>query len=212
MKISSVFIQPPENLNIHWYTFFNTEQKDRLYSHQMKSSLDGIDAHRYLATAFKHAKADVLLDKLLYSDITTYLPEDLLVKMDIATMANSLEVRSPFLDHEFMEFTAKIPPHLKLNHSTLKAILKKSLEDLLPKNILNRPKMGFGIPIMEWFRGDLKDYVRDILLSDKSLKRGYFERTYIEELLDEHIFGNKNHANRIWALLMLEIWHRAFNL
>lgn len=211
-KISSIFIQPPENLNIHWYSFFNIEQKDRLYSDQMKNYLRGIDAHEYMASHFRDAPAGHLMDKLLYTDIKTYLPEDLLVKMDIATMANSLEVRSPFLDHEFMEFTAKIPFHLKLNGSTLKSILKKSLKDLLPTNILTRRKMGFGMPIIEWFRVDLKDYVQDILLSEESLKRGYFERAYIEGILNEHIFQNKNHANRIWSLLMLELWHRSFDL
>jgi asparagine synthase (glutamine-hydrolysing) len=211
-KASWVFVQPPEDLNIHWYSFFNIEQKDRLYSDRMKNFLSGIDAHEYMASYFRAAPADQLMDKLLYADMKTYLPEDLLVKMDIATMANSLEVRSPFLDHEFMEFTAKIPFHLKLRGSTLKYILKKSLKGFLPENIMSRHKMGFGLPIIEWFRVDLKDYIRDILLSEESLNRGYFERAYIQGILDEHIFQHKNHANRIWALLMLELWHRSFNL
>jgi asparagine synthase (glutamine-hydrolysing) len=211
-KISSTFIQSPENLNIHWYAFFNKEQKARLYSDPMKKGVSDVDAYEYLARRFKHAQADHLMDKQLYTDIKTYLPEDLLVKMDIATMANSLEVRSPFLDHEFMELTASMPFSLKLHGSSLKYILKKSLKGFLPDNIMTRRKMGFGIPIMEWFRTDLKDYVRDILLSEESLKRGYFEKPYIEEMLEEHIFQNKNHTNRIWALLMLELWHKSFNL
>jgi len=211
-KAATVLLKPPSSMNIHWYSFFNDEQKDMLYTDRMKNILDGVDADEFMARSFRNAPVDHWLDRLLYTDIKTYLPEDLLVKMDIATMANSLEVRSPFLDHRFMEFTAKIPFHLKLKGSTLKHILKKSMEGFLPKNILHRRKMGFGLPIIEWFRTDLKDYVRDVLLSEACLDRGYFKKDYIEEILDEHMFQNKNHANRIWALLMLEIWHRSFNL
>ena len=127
-------------------------------------------------------------------------------------MANSLEVRSPFLDHEFMEFIAKVPFSLKLKGSTLKYILKKSLKGFLPDDIMSRRKMGFGLPITGWFRTDLKDYIRDILLSEESLKRGYFKKLYIERMLEEHISYKKNNSNRIWALLMLEIWHKSFNL
>jgi asparagine synthase (glutamine-hydrolysing) len=211
-KASAIFLQPPENMNIHWYSFFNGEQKDLLYTPRMKDILSGVDAGEFMARRFRNAPVDHWLDRLLYTDVKTYLPEDLLVKMDIATMANSLEVRSPFLDHRFMEFTAKIPFHLKLKGSSLKHILKKSMNGFLPQNILKRRKMGFGLPIIEWFRTDLKDYIRDVLLSEASLNRGYFQKAYIEGILNEHIFQNKNHANRIWALLMLEIWHRSFNL
>ena len=178
-KTSSIFVQPPENLNIHWYTIFHNEHKARLYSDAMKKSVNYVDAHKYIAERFRDAQADHLIDKLLYSDIKTYLPEDLLVKVDIATMANSLEVRSPFLDHEFMEFIAKVPFSLKLKGSTLKYILKKSLKGFLPDDIMSRRKMGFGLPITGWFRTDLKDYIRDILLSEESLKRGYFKKLYI---------------------------------
>jgi len=111
-----------------------------------------------------------------------------------------------------MEFTAKIPFDLKLRKKKLKYILKTSLSDLLPPEILNRSKMGFGIPIGRWFRSELKDYIKDILLSDECLNRGYFKKDYISHMLEAHIERNINYGSRIWVLLILELWHRAFNL
>jgi len=208
------FFQPinesPERRNIRWHCFFNNEIKDKLYSEEMKEKLSHQDAFNYMIDIFQKAEADDFLDKVLYTDINTYLPGDLLVKMDIATMANSLETRSPFLDHKFMEFTAQIPSRLKLKGLTSKYILKKALKDLLPKEILKRRKMGFGIPIGKWFRHQLKDYIREILLDKRSLRRGYFKREAIQQLLDEHISGRVDHGYRLWALLNLELWHRMF--
>jgi len=147
---------------------------------------------------------------LLYLDMTTYLPEDLLVKMDIATMANSLEARIPFLDHEFMELVAGIPSNLKLKGSTTKFILKKAFSNFLPEAILKRRKMGFGVPVSRWFRNELKDYIYEILLDSRTLNRGYFKREGIERLLDEHACMRYDHSGKIWALLFLEIWFRVF--
>ncbi|MFH1784735.1 MAG: asparagine synthase-related protein [bacterium] len=163
-----------------------------------------------MAELFLNAPADDLLDRILYTDIRSYLPEDLLVKMDIATMANSLEVRSPFLDHEFMEFAVQIPSSLKLKGLNSKYILKKSMKGFLPKEILNRPKMGFGIPVAKWLRQDLRDYTKDILLNEKSVNRGYFDKKYVEQLIGEHISGHRDHGYRLWALLILELWHRVY--
>jgi asparagine synthase (glutamine-hydrolysing) len=147
---------------------------------------------------------------LLYVDMNSYLPEDLLVKMDIATMANSLEARVPFLDHQFMEFVAGIPSHLKLKGSKTKSILKTAFKDFLPATILNRKKMGFGVPVSRWFRNELKDYVYDILLDPRTLKRGYFRREGVQRLLNDHIALRYDHSSKIWALLFLEIWFRVF--
>lgn len=189
---------------------FNRKEREYLYTEEFSKNLEGMDPLDYFLGKFKEIKTEDLIDKLLYLDIHTYLPEDLLVKVDIATMANSLEARVPFLDHEFMEFVAQIPSHLKLRGSKTKFILKKSFSDFLPEPILKRKKMGFGVPVSRWFRKELKDYVSEILLDTRTLNRGYFKRKGIENLLNEHIALKYDHSAKIWALLVLEIWFRIF--
>ena len=164
----------------------------------------------FLLKKFEESDTEDPLEQLLYVDINSYLPEDLLVKMDIATMANSLEARVPFLDHKFMELVAGIPSQLKLKGSMTKFILKKAFSDLLPEAILKRKKMGFGVPISRWFRNELKDYVYEILLDTRTMSRGYFREKGIKRLLDEHIALRYDHSAKIWALLILEIWFRIF--
>jgi asparagine synthase (glutamine-hydrolysing) len=164
----------------------------------------------YLIAKFEELKTGDLVDKLLYADINSYLPEDLLVKVDIATMANSLEARVPFLDHRFMEMVAGIPSKLKLRGMKSKFILKTAFKDFLPEPILKRGKMGFGVPLSKWFRNELKEYVYEILLDPKTLNRGYFKGEVIERLLKDHIELRYDHSARIWALLVLEMWFRIF--
>jgi asparagine synthase (glutamine-hydrolysing) len=189
---------------------FNKKEKEDVYTEEFTKDLEGRDPLEFLLDHYDEADGDDLLDRLLYLDIHTYLPEDLLVKMDIATMANSLEARVPFLDHVLMEFAAGIPSGLKLKGSQSKFILKETFSELLPPAILKRKKMGFGVPISRWFRKELKDYIYEILLDRKTLNRGYFKREGIERLLNDHIALRYDHSARIWALLFLEIWFRAF--
>ncbi|NOX98092.1 MAG: asparagine synthase (glutamine-hydrolyzing) [Nitrospirae bacterium] len=200
----------PERRYACWVSFFDKRMKEELYSCDMKEATGGIDSFTYLEDVYRQADGSTFLDKTLYVDIMTYLPDDLLVKIDIATMANSLEARSPFLDHKLMEFAAAIPSRLKLKGLTGKYILKKSLGDLLPPPIRRRSKMGFGVPISNWFRNELKSYLSEILLSEVSLQRGYFREDYIRQLLDEHCRRHSDHGNRLWALLNLELWQRMF--
>jgi asparagine synthase (glutamine-hydrolysing) len=138
------------------------------------------------------------------------LPYDLLVKMDIASMACSLEARSPLLDHKLMEFAARLPCHYKLRGKTLKHLLKKVATDLVPADNLHRRKMGFGIPIGTWMRGELRSLLTDSLLSDAAQILKYFEASTLRRLVHEHLSGSKDHSARLWALLCLEIWHREF--
>ncbi|MFA5148875.1 MAG: asparagine synthase (glutamine-hydrolyzing) [Candidatus Omnitrophota bacterium] len=151
-----------------------------------------------------------LLDRLLKADVNTYLPNDLLVKVDIASMANSLEARSPFLDHKVMEFAASLPASYKIRGAEKKYILKKAFSGLLPGEILNRRKMGFGVPVGKWFRGELKDYMRETLLSQSCLSRGYFRPGSLKSLVEEHASGKRDFTSQLWALLNLELWHRKF--
>jgi asparagine synthase (glutamine-hydrolysing) len=140
-----------------------------------------------------------------WADIHTYLPDDLLVKVDIASMANSLEARSPFLDHELMSWAATIPENQRFTRSEPKALLKKAMEPFLPRDLLYRPKMGFGVPVELWLRGELKEIVRETLLGRTATERGLFRHDAIEEMLTRHWSG-ENFAPQLWALLMLELW------
>jgi len=139
-----------------------------------------------------------------------YLPDDLLVKIDVATMANGLEGRSPFLDHEFMEFVAAIPAEYKLKGTTTKHILKEALRELLPADILLREKMGFAVPLDHWFRNELKEMAYDTLLGRRCIERGLFNPQFVKAMLDDHVAGRWNWRDHIYNLLMLELWHREF--
>lgn len=208
-RLITALSEPPEMRNIYWHCFFTDDAKKLLYSDDMKAHLKQ-SAFNYMKDIFSQAPAKDLLDKTFYTDIHAYLPEGLLVKMDIASMANSLEARSPFLDHKLMEFSASMPSSWKIKGLRTKHILKKTFNDFLPKEIINRKKMGFGIPVGKWFQTSWKDLFRDIVLSEKALGRGYFRRERLEEMYREHIEGRRDHGYRMWALLMLEMWHKVY--
>lgn len=143
-----------------------------------------------------------------WADIHTYLPDDLMVKVDVASMAHSLESRSPLLDHVFMEWAMTIPESVKMAGGVTKALFKKAMEPYLPQDLLYRPKMGFGCPVDHWFRAELKEMAYDLLLSTSATQRDIFQKNYVERLLAEHVSGKYNHQTRLWALLMLELWFR----
>ena len=150
------------------------------------------------------------LDRVLQLDFENYLPDDLMVKVDIAGMAFGLESRSPFLDHKFLEMIAKIKPNLKMRGGCKKYIFKKALKNIIPDEILERKKMGFGVPLNLWFKGPLYQYVKDILLSEQAKKRGLFKSSEISKLIEEHKADKRNHYHRLWALLFLEHWFRVY--
>lgn len=195
---------------IAWMSNFSYRQKEKLYSSEFKNNLTTIDRGDYLLGAYSKSMTKDFVDATLFVDIMTYLPCDLLVKMDIASMANSLEVRSPFLDQDLMEFVWAMPSSLKLHGFTTKYILKKTLAEILPARILQRKKSGFGVPIGRWIREELRNFTYDALLGTKAVGRGYFNENIIRQLLDEHISGKIDHAQRLWSLLNLEVWHRVF--
>jgi asparagine synthase (glutamine-hydrolysing) len=145
---------------------------------------------------------------MLDVDVQTYLPGDLLVKMDIATMAYSVEARSPFLDHHVMEFAAALPADLKLRGTNGKRLLKSALRGVIPDAVLDRPKMGFGVPLPRWFREDLRDLPGEILLDSGARTRTYVRREAVEQMIREHHEKTADHSLRLWVLLQLEHWHR----
>jgi asparagine synthase (glutamine-hydrolysing) len=138
------------------------------------------------------------------------LPYDLLVKVDITSMANSLEARSPFLDHEVMEFAARLPVSMKLRGRESKYLLKRVFSDLLPEENVKRRKMGFGVPVGKWFRGPLRELLRESLLSAEAMRRDYFQPAEVRRLVTEHLEGAADHSFQLWNLLMLELWQREF--
>lgn len=149
------------------------------------------------------------LAKILYLNFKTYLPDDLLVKMDRSTMAHGLEGRSPFLDPRLAEYVAGLPDQYKLRWGTTKHILRTGFADLLPTEILQRAKRGFGVPLGAWFRGELRESLQDLLLSPRALSGEYLHLPYVEVLVREHTEGTRDHGQRLWALLAFEVWLRA---
>lgn len=201
-----------EQRYLRWMTYLTPEQKDDFYTPQMRAELAGRDGGAWLLGLFDAAKeiAPEHLDSLLSVDVASYLPYDLLVKMDIATMANSLEARSPFLDHKVMEFAARLPQRHKVRGTTLKHLLKKLGKRLLPPEILSRRKMGFGVPVGLWMRGELRPLLEDVLLSPRALARKYFRPEAVRQMAQMHLSGARDYSFQLWALLCLEMWHREF--
>ena len=189
---------------------FTPAEKTALYSGDFAASTAGVDSFDLLFHAMEDAGADHVLDRALAADVAMYLPDDLLVKVDVATMAHSLEARSPFLDHHFMELAARLPVSMKLKGGASKYILKEALSGILPESVLKRPKMGFGVPLERWFRKELREFVHDVLLGRRSLERGYFRPGAVEALLKEHMSGERDRSAHLWNLLFLELWHRTF--
>ena len=202
--------KPYRERHYNWVTIFRDNEKENLFTGEFNKEIASRDSFSYLDKVFNECSSEDVVDKVMYADIKTNLLDDLLVKMDIACMANSLEGRSPFLDHRMMEFCATMPSNMKIKGTKLKYIIKKALSGVLPKEILKRGKMGFGVPLDAWFRKELKEYSCDILMNDKSINRGYFKRENVKKLLDEHTAGKANNGARIWSLLFLELWHREF--
>jgi asparagine synthase (glutamine-hydrolysing) len=168
------------------------------------------DSADLVLKTFGQSDAGTFVDAALDVDVAHYLPDCLLVKVDIATMAHGLEGRSPLLDHSFMEFAASLPSTMKLRGSSHKYIFKQAVQHLLPPEILNRPKIGFGVPLDQWFRHELRELAYDLLLSRRMRERGYFRAEVVERLLREHANGTRAWQDQLWNLLMLEMWHRTF--
>lgn len=193
-----------------WMAHFAGAEKARLCTPEFLAAAPAADDLAPLLTAYREVGASDPADAAMAVDIALYLPDDLLVKVDIATMANSLEARSPFLDHPLMEFAAAIPANLKIRGRATKLLMKRALRDLLPEAVLQRPKRGFGVPIDHWLRGELRELARETLLSPQALERGYLRRDAVQRLLDEHGRGIANWHPQLWNLLMLELWHRTY--
>jgi len=188
----------------NFYSAFSAAEQDELLTAEAKETVG--DAYAGSMKYRNHSSGD-LLHRLLYADIKTYLVE-LLMKQDQMSMAASIESRVPFLDHVLVEFTASIPAKYSTRGMAGKCILKAALEDLLPHSIVHRQKMGFPTPWAYWLGGPSLDSLRSILMEPRALERGLFRAEAAKRLFDEHTAGHRDHGNRIWRLLNLELWFR----
>jgi len=191
----------------NFFSAFSESDQAGLLSDEVLHDYAAGSAYQNVLECWEHSSGE-MLQRLLYTDIKTYLVE-LLMKQDNMSMAASIESRVPFLDHPLVEFATNIPQRLQVGGFAGKHILKKAVEDLLPHSILYRPKLGFPTPWSRWLAGPQLNVIRDLLLEPRSLGRGLFKRTAIERLFEEHRSGYRDHYDRIWRLLNLELWHRA---
>ena len=202
-------LQAPKQRPGRRYAFtlapFTDEDKEDCYSWAMRDQL-GRSALDLLEPYF--AEADSLVAGANWADIHTYLPDDLMAKVDVASMAHGLEARSPLLDHVLMEWAVGLPEEVKMARGVTKALFKSAMEPYLPAELLYRPKMGFSCPVDHWFRNEIKELAYDTLLSQSARQRGLFRPDYVQRLLDEHCGFTRDHHTRLWALLMLELWFR----
>ena len=203
--IANFAIHNPADRLVRWFGALTTAEIRELYVFADA----GVDAE---AVQFRTDPGNSILRDILFFDQTSWLPDNLLERGDRMTMAASLEARMPFMDHELASYVSALPDRWRVHGSVTKRILRDAMRLLLPAAILNRPKVGFRVPVNEWFRGPMRDYLRDHLTGTDSLTRGYYRPAVLAKYLDEHTQGRQNHEKLLWCLLTLEIWHREYRV
>ncbi|MFN2511739.1 MAG: asparagine synthase (glutamine-hydrolyzing), partial [Pyrinomonadaceae bacterium] len=212
-KLSRTFLcLEPDIETIYFDNFavFSRQMQRRLLTPETRERAGGsLEPYAGVTHHLAHTDADTLLEKLLYADTKTYLHE-LLMKQDQMSMAASIESRVPFLDHKLVEYTAGLPERQKLRGWTTKYILRRAMEGVLPATILERPKMGFPVPVGAWFRGPYSPVIDEYVLSERATSRGLFDETFVRDLVRRHQTGGENHTERLWSLVNFEMWLRRF--
>jgi asparagine synthase (glutamine-hydrolysing) len=203
---------------MNWIQIFSEADRLELYEESFIERLPDRDPADFLRAAWSHALGGTSTTSgkpprdpmacAMAADLQTYVPCDLMTKVDIASMAHSLEARQPMLDYRLVEWAASLPTHLKMQGSRGKWLLHETYRDLLPQAIWNRPKMGFGVPIAKWIRTSLRDRTYDALLGRDARCHAMLRPTAIRSLVDAHMNGTANHGYRLWNLLILELWLR----
>lgn len=211
-KLRRTFVCIPadiESLYFDNFAVFTRAMQQELLEEKTRQRTGPIEPYRDMLNYFQTSDAHSLLNRMLYTDIKTYLHE-LLMKQDQMSMAASIESRVPFLDHKLVEFTGRLPQRLKLRHGwTAKYVLRSAMKDVLPREILERKKMGFPVPIGKWFRGEFRSIIDEYVLGSRTADRGIFNRDYVRNLIARHQAG-ENHSERLWALVNFEMWQRRF--
>ncbi|MDD8014091.1 MAG: asparagine synthase (glutamine-hydrolyzing) [Acidobacteriota bacterium] len=200
---------PPEIANTIWWGAYAPSQKENLLSPGLASTLSG-DPFEPIRHHLNIYSPEDMLDRICYLDLKLYLQDDLLVKVDRMSMANSLEIRVPFLDYTFVDFATSIPNSLKLKGFTTKYILKKAMAKDLPADILRRKKIGFDIPLGVWIQNELRDFAADVLSPAALRKHGFFNEAFVQRILAEHLSGAHNHRQLLWPLIIFQFWYHEY--
>ncbi|MGZ4372582.1 MAG: asparagine synthase (glutamine-hydrolyzing), partial [Gaiellaceae bacterium] len=190
--------------------FFGTDEKPALLTADARRRMSEPDAEHRLARHFERYAQLPWPSQMMRFDAETYLPEDVLTKVDRMSMAHSIESRVPLLDNEVVAFASTLPASLKIKNGRRKHVLKEVAATLLPREILNRKKQGFGVPLGVWFRGNLRELFSDTLLSSTCLQRGYFQPAFVRQIVNEHLSGKRDHTLRLWQLVVFERWHQQY--
>jgi asparagine synthase (glutamine-hydrolysing) len=190
--------------------FFGADEKPALLTPELRRAIDGPDAETRLARHFERLAPLPWPSQMMRFDAETYLPEDILTKVDRMSMAHSIESRVPLLDNDVIAFAASLPAAMKIKNGRRKHVLKEVAATLLPRDILDRKKQGFGVPLGTWFRGHLRELFADTLLSPTALQRGYFQPAFVNRIVAEHLAGTRDHTLRLWQLLVFERWNREY--
>jgi asparagine synthase (glutamine-hydrolysing) len=210
-RLLQLAAEPPPRRYALMMSRFTNEGKAAIYSDALRAQLAEVDSYALIENVYRESRADTTLGRLMDVDVNTYLSGDLLVKVDLTTMANSLEGRSPFLDHHLMEWAAGLPLRLKVHENQTKRLLKQAVAPWLPGELMTRPKKGFGVPLAAWLRCELRDMAFDLLTDRTARSRGMFRTSAVIDLLQRHQKG-ADHSVRLWALLQFELWHRTHAL
>ena len=187
---------------------FTQDAKRGLFTATAQSNIEDLDSTRKILDFFEADNVDHVVDRMLYTDLMTRMPDHLLVTVDRMSMAHSLETRSPLIDHKVVEYAASIPGELKLKGNHLKYLLRKVAARYLPDELITRKKQGFGFPLGIWMRTELKDFLQNLFAESRMTELGIFDPGYIQQLIAEHLAGQKDHNYRLWLLINLEIWYR----
>ena len=200
----------PEQRYMTWISYFDAAHRNDIYSSGFREKISGFHSEEWMTELYEQTAENDFVSRTAAVDQISYLPNDILTKVDIASMAYGLECRSPFLDHQVADLATSMPLNYKLKGRYGKQILRDTFADLIPEPILQRSKMGFGVPVDHWFRNELKPLLHDVLLSERAMHRGYFEPAKIQRLVEEHTTGLCDHSKHLWAMLVLEVWCRMF--
>jgi len=190
--------------------FFTADDKSGLYSDGLRARLSPVDPEHRVMTIFDRYADLPWASQMMRFDLETYLPEDILTKVDRTSMAHSIESRVPLLDNHVIDFALTLPAAMKIRNGRRKHVLKEVAAQFLPAGLIDRRKQGFGVPLDVWFRGKLRDLFGDTLLSARALERGYFDPAFVRRVVDEHVAGTRDHAFRLWQLVVLERWHQQY--
>lgn len=209
-RLTGALAQPERRRYFDWICTFDEQRRAELYAEDFVPRLADSDPADFLGAGFEAARGRDPVTRASLTDLVTYLPCDILTKVDICSMAHGLECRSPFLDHALVELAISLPARLKFRRGRGKRILLETFGSLLPAAISRRSKMGFGVPLDHWFRHELRDFSRDVLLDSRTRHRGYFRPEAVQQLLDDHEQNRFDHSYRLWSLMILEMWQRTW--